>query len=115
MAAGRSALTTWTTDRLLTVGGVAKDSCSPLFVEIAVPEDIKLEGKGFPPAAQRTKDTVDRFLGIGQDSFENALANLKELPKRDRPDWVVRNIDYSQHAIGAVKWLRSMNATRKTE
>lgn len=78
-------------------------------------DEIKLDGKGFPPAAQRTKDTVDRFLSVGMTSLETALSNLKELPRKDRPLWVVRNIEYYEHAIGAVKWLRSMNAQRKTE
>ena len=77
-------------------------------------EEIKLTDVGFKPASQRSKDSIDRFLECGRVSFESALANLKSIPKKDRPDWMERSIDYYTHCVGATKWLQSMNMTRKT-
>jgi hypothetical protein len=77
-------------------------------------EGIKLTEVGFKPASQRSKDSIDRFLVCGLESFESALINLKSIPKKDRPDWMQKSIDYYTHCVGATKWLRSMNTQRKT-
>jgi hypothetical protein len=67
----------------------------------------------FPPASDRTKATVEKFLQAGLESFETALGVLESVPKSDRPDWVIKNIAYYRNCLSAVNWLKSINRTRR--
>ena len=74
----------------------------------------KLEASKFRPASTRIKNSIDKFLHSGQESFETALQRLKSAPKAERPDWVVQQIKYYENCISATKWLRAMNSQRRT-
>lgn len=55
---------------------------------------------------------IDKFLEESLGSLTSTLASLQTYPERDRPDWMVKNIEYYKHAVAGVKWIKSMNLKR---